>query len=329
MSNDFNSKLEKLFLSNTRKIKESDLLSLLKESYIKKIEEKSEIMVAKPAEISINDIEKILPKFEFNEKSVGQVSSEDRKQFELFMGPKIKAASDLKSKISIINNFANTSEASSDDTQSILSSLMMLKILKNIVVGSSPGPSGYQFESFFAALFGGQQIDVTQGGAVDVMVGNTKYQLKLLKPKSSVRISRANIEKLAEDSEPVAQNPQQEKNQLSFIIANKIGAGATQQVAFYVLENVVPVVGDGRVEYTINSTIYSKKENHVGTLSINNETFSKLSKLLQNNVIKVLSDVTSLVNNINQFYFASDTSAARNGINNANNISGDLTSQIK
>lgn len=329
MPSELENKIEKLFLSNVKEIKENDLFSLLKESYIKKIQEKGEAAITQPAQISINDIAKILPKYEFNEKAVGKVSTDDRKQFELFMGPQIKAANDLKSKISIINNFANLPKTSSNDTQGILSSLMMLKILKNIVVGSSPGPSGYQFEAFFAALFGGEQIDVAKGGAVDVIVGGTKYQLKLLKPNSSVRIARTNIEKLSEDIEAVANKPLQAKNELNFIIANKIGTDSTQQVAFYVLENVIPVIGDGRAEYVISSDVYSKKENHVGTLNISDKAFSDLSVLLQNNVVKVLSDVTSLVNNINQFYFASDTKAARDGIDNANAISGDLTSQTK
>lgn len=325
MSNDIASKLEKLFLSKTKNIGTDELNTLIKENYFSKIEEKGVTQIEQPKQVSTSDIIKVLPKFEFNEKSVGKVGTADREQFEMFMGPQIKAASDLKSKIQIINNFVNSPKINNNSTQAILSSLMMLKILKNIVVGSSPGPSGYQFESFFAALFGGNQVDVSKGGAVDVLVNGTKYQLKLLKPKSAVRIARVNIEKLKEDIEQPNTNKQQAKNALNFIIANKIGQAPVEKVIFYVLENVVPEIIDGKAEYRINSSVYENENNKVGELNITDEAINKISEALQGNVVKVLTDVTSLVNNINQFYFTNNTDAARNGIDNANSISRDLT----
>jgi len=327
MSNEFNTKIEKLFLSKTKTLQADGFLSLLKESLANSLQEKGELSGQQPTKIATSDIIKFLPKFEFNEKAVGKVDTEERKQFELFMGPSIKAAGNLKQKIQVINSFANAPSSKSNDTQGILSSLMMLKILKNIVIGSSPGPSGLKFEAFFAALFGGNQVEVSAGGAIDVLVGQTKYQLKLLKPKSRVRIARSSIEKLSEDVESAAETPTQPKNALNFIIANKFGNEAVQEVVFYSLENVIPVVKDGRAEYTINPAEYETKE--IGRLSITNETFNNLSANLQNNVVKVLTDVTSLVNNINEFYFASDTKAAKKGIDDATTISKDLTEQTK
>jgi hypothetical protein len=311
MSKEFEKKIEELFLHDQKMLDSKIINNILKEALKKKINEKGVLgSTTNIKQTSDKDIINLLPKFEFNEKSVGQVTTADRQQFESFIGPKIKAADSINKKIQVLDDFCNTTEQISD-TQELLSNLTVLKILKNIVLGSSPGSSGYQFEAFIAALFGGVQVG--DRSAVDVIINNELYQVKLLQEKGDTRIARRNIEAI--------------KNQkINFIIVNKL---SENKLIFYILKDVEAVVQDNKKEFRINHTQYMRKENIAGTISIGDEVFEKYSMMLKNNVSNVLSQTAEMINNINKFYFNNDTTAGRGGIQNANNVRNSLKRQVK
>lgn len=302
-------KLVENFFNKKENVLELNELNKIIEKFSKEKIIESNTKTETVKEISQQDIIKLLPKFEFNERAIGKVDTEDRKQFELFIGQKIKSATSVQDKIKILNDFCNIKK-DFKNTKDILSNLTILKILKNIVTQSSPGSSGYQFEAFIAALFGGEQI--SDDSAVDVTIGNKLYQIKLLAEKGSARVARSNIEKI-------------KGQQLNFIIVNK--TSNNEELQFYVLEDIKAEISDEKKkEFRINSSEYINHK--VGTVKISDEVFNHYSLKLKDNVLTVLTQTTVMINNINKLFYNNDTQAGRAGASNATNISVNLNEQV-
>lgn len=159
---------------------------------------------------------KILPKFEFKEKSLGQPDTQTRQEFRNYFSKNLSKAVTLEQKISFINKICSevpdtTKKVGIDDA---LSTLMILKIVEYVVKEASPGAGGYQFESLLAAMFatGQQVVGDVRSSAVDITIGKEKYQVKLIKQGGSVGVAFSNMEKYFSQDQVQA---------LGFLIAEK------------------------------------------------------------------------------------------------------------
>jgi len=141
MSNEYEKKIENLFLSKIISVSSSDLNNIINES-LKRINE------AGSYSPTMQQIMRMLPKFEFKESRMGALNSETKKQFRSFFDEKLKSAMTLKEKLSVIQNFCGQvgKKDTKESTDVILSRLMMLKIIENIIIQSSPGSAGYSLK---------------------------------------------------------------------------------------------------------------------------------------------------------------------------------------
>jgi len=351
MSKEFEKKIEDLFLGESVSIDSESLNKIINEVFLSSISEQG----AEPVQQTSTETEQILrmlPKMEFNEKKVGVVGNQERQEVRMVLGKELNSAKDLRSKLQIINSLTSKSDDKKLTSIEALRKLMILKIFKNLFVGSSPGPSGYRFEAFIAALLGGEQIIPKEGGLIDVVVDNKLYQVKLIAQGSSVRIKR----KMASTIQPTQQKnkdndlqsteqPKKQSNkkinvkneklsdspELNFIIATK---NNDSSVSFYEYTATKEQIageadqeGKTTVEFTITKTQYESK-GVIGVININDSEFINLSNKLQDGLKQVLLGVASLVNNVNKFYLNNDTGAAKEGIQNANTVSSNLIQQI-
>lgn len=326
MSNEFEKKIEDLFL-HKEKIIDSEIL----ENILKVSLKEANVKTVGLKEINEKDILQFLPKFEFTE-DVGIQDSLSRQMFDNLIGKTIKELPDLESKIQHLQNFCNNipDQKKGTSTADILSNLVILKMLINIFSRSSYGSAGMQFEAFIAGLMGGQQTkrDITSN-VVDVTFPNgDKYQIKALKDISeSFEMSIANMDKhFIED----------ENNTLNFLIIDKLGRDVSQVTAnitglrFYSGSMSKEQYSQIKPKNPKQSKIMIPREfykQNLGIIKIEKKILDSYSELLKNNVKTILIEVAKLINNINLFYIQGEPDSGTQGIINANNISKTLAAE--
>jgi hypothetical protein len=235
MSKEFEKKIEQLFLDNHKVVNSLDLYKIINEHL--KNKNLHEQTSAQSSQLLKNHILKILPTFDFREKSLGTINTETRTQFRSYLSKNFANAKTLKQKIQFINNLCNTKDNNEKSIEDLLSTLTVLKILEGIVKESTPGSAGYQFEALIAAMFSsGQQIATGRTrNAADIIVANENYQIKLIKAGGSATVAYSNMEnyffpdkpketqniKEANDQQTLQQPKEVKSKRLGFIIVEK------------------------------------------------------------------------------------------------------------
>lgn len=315
MSNEFEKKIENLFLKDQKIIDVSILENIIKNSILLKEQEKDQ----SSDDINIvtaDDILQFLPKFEFTE-DVGTVGTKSRTMFNMLINQKLASHPQLEDKIKYLVNFFGKATATTD-TAELLSNIMLFKVLINIFRSSSPGSAGMQFESFIAGLIGGSQIKrEVHLNVVDVHVGDKNYQIKALEQNGKVKMSYANLHKYFYKSDVVTPNKGSDLNLLVVeklsgsskntgdIFAIKFSTGTFTKKDFKSMPQTE--------EFIIPSKYYP---NDIGHVVISDSAMKQYSNLLEENMKKILIEVANLVNNINVLYLKNNTDAATAGIDN-------------
>lgn len=358
MSNDFEKKIENLFLGENKSLDIKHLNNVIKNIFNDRNNTKNLNEEKTGYSPTMQQIMRMLPKFEFKEGRMGALTSETKEQFRSFFDQKLKSAITLKDKLAVIQEFCgNVGKETKINADEILSRLMILKIIENIVMQSTPGSAGYQFEALISAMFGtGRQLGGrAERRAEDIIIGNNRYQVKLIKYGGSVSIAYSNMERYFFD-DPQKQN---RDKTLGFIIAEK----SNDQLIFYqtflsikdyieirnkyinkgskkqqtVTQNKTtdinsPITEEqadvlGPVE-NIEGNFYLPRNlfvnNFAGSISVSQKVFEHYNKLLDSNVKEVLMNVADLVDNVNKFYINNDPNAAHAGRTNANNVATKL-----
>ena len=137
------------------------------------------------------------------EKSVGQTpDSEDRKQFELWMG-KIGGEGSVSDKIKALTNYFDNAATSIEESTiaETLSYLMFLNSFDWMLKEFNPAVAGFLWEPFLAALFGGKsrQVPTSEGDIADIRIefGGTEapISLKILNEEGDVKGSFTDLVK--------------------------------------------------------------------------------------------------------------------------------------
>lgn len=322
MSGDFEKKIEELFLGNSISISAEQLENILKESF-SQIQSKKDLNEQnETSNVTADDILKFLPKMEFTE-DVGELKSSDRQQFEMLIGGTLKSKSSIEEKVKYLQDF--TKNIRGRTTQNILSSLMVLKMLQNIIKKASAGSAGLQTEAFIAGILGGTQIkrDARQN-VVDVEIKNEDYQLKVLTAGGDIIMSGDNMRKHFSS-----------KDILKFIIVYKNSPTELEFKTFQLTnkflsenEKFSEMIKSAK-QFVINPDKDGEqlKITSAGVINIEDQVFNSYNELLKQNVRDVLVQTANLINNINLFYIQNSPSAAGAGAQNAGTISGLLTKE--
>jgi len=158
----------------------------------------SYLMEVEEGELKTRSIK--FPKFKINEKHWGKKadgSNEDRAIIENIA--KGLPGHDPLSRVEALRSFlVEKLQGKEVSTQQVISNLMFLDIFASIVYDFNASVAGFLFESLFAGVFDGWQIDATAGGGeagttdVVLMTGKakkqeTEYSFKLLSPGTTIK----------------------------------------------------------------------------------------------------------------------------------------------
>ena len=186
-------------------------------------------------EMKIDSIK--FPKFKINEKHWGKKadgSNEDRQIIENIA--KGLPGHDPLSRVEALRSFlVDQLEGQEVSTQQVISNLMFLDIFASIVYDFNASVAGFLFESLFAGVFDGWQIDATAGGGeagttdVVLMTGKakkqeTEYSFKLLSPKTTIKGSFTDL------IDGISKSPDARE---VYLVVEKEGAAPKMTLNFY------------------------------------------------------------------------------------------------
>ena len=186
-------------------------------------------------EMKIDSIK--FPKFKINEKHWGKKadgSNEDRQIIENIA--KGLPGHDPLSRVEALRSFlVDQLEGQDVSTQQVISNLMFLDIFASIVYDFNASVAGFLFESLFAGVFDGWQIDATAGGGeagttdVVLMTGKakkqeTEYSFKLLSPKTTIKGSFTDL------IDGISKSPDARE---IYLVVEKEGAAPKMTLNFY------------------------------------------------------------------------------------------------
>lgn len=142
-----------------------------------------------------------LPKFRPSE-AWGDPASIDRQNVEALFGTvQGNTSKDIQKKLNSLMEVASTDPNRISSTRRILGNIILLETLASVIQDFSASAGGFVFEAFCAALFGGRQVQDTEGGSLpieDIVAftewgGEVPVSLKALKDQGNIHGSFTNL----------------------------------------------------------------------------------------------------------------------------------------
>lgn len=353
MSKEFEKKIEELFL-HKEKIVDSNLLEkLIRESY------KKNPVINEQRKINLEDFYKSLPKIDVtellgNNKEPGQ---EARSKFNMMIS-KVVADVDptnpasLEQKLTKLTQYVISEPEPEANISDTLNKLFFIKGMQQLLLDYTGRISGTLFESFIAALMGGETIG-SSSDIDDVLLPNNrgKINLKFIKINSDTTGSiRLALKKYAANINDIInfyiayKGEQKDKvsfyhvtyDYKSFISLQNVveilnGAGITSQELQNLNTNIK--IMDSKllqfkdkvkdIQFKIPYEIVKKKSKPI-TLNLDqkaiNNVLRKYSQILDNNLRTIYYNLALLTSSINSFYLEGDITGADTGAKSANKI---------
>ena len=142
-----------------------------------------------------------LPKFRPSEAWGDPASIDRQKITALFNTVQGNTSKDIQKKLNSLMEVASEKPNKITSTRRILGNIILLETLASVIQDFSASAGGFVFEAFCAALFGGRQVQDTEGGSLpieDIVAftewgGEVPVSLKALKDQGNIHGSFTNL----------------------------------------------------------------------------------------------------------------------------------------
>lgn len=186
MSDDFEKKIENLFLSNEKLLSLEQMNHLIKESFINK-----KLLNEENEDFNAAEFLKYAPKPPLAEKLIGlkdnNIDNESLNQFRVLLNDVVGSGDTIQKKFSLLRNFLTSApKPSAYSISQILNYITFLRVLNSLMYDYSGATAGNLHEAFIAAMTGGK-TNPANNTIDDVITSKGAVSLKLLSHDQAVK----------------------------------------------------------------------------------------------------------------------------------------------